>query len=296
MRTRDQLDALNGSLLLLAQDDAGPYWTYKHPTVSDAFARYVAGNPELIEIYLRGAKPESIVGEVVCAGINVYGAPVVVPDSLHTLLAQRIESLEAYQLVSFLSYRSNRTFSALMLERRPDILDRLQTFLSPIKDDIDASLLATLHDQRLLPENIRLNFVETLRRAAVDEADASLLDDSALEAVLTEDEKNSILDDVETKVLQRIDDHIDRLQNDWTRDYPPKDHFENFQRSIKLFVDALAYKADHQVTLHSTSNKISMVVAQMNYEYESNSSTSAPTGSSTPRSTPLANLFRDVDE
>lgn len=56
---REQLEALNGSLLLLAQDEVGPFWTYKHPTVSDAFARYVAGSPELVEIYLRGARPEN---------------------------------------------------------------------------------------------------------------------------------------------------------------------------------------------------------------------------------------------
>jgi hypothetical protein len=40
--TRTQLQALNGSLLLLARDDVGSYWTYKHPTVSDACAKIVA--------------------------------------------------------------------------------------------------------------------------------------------------------------------------------------------------------------------------------------------------------------
>ena len=55
---REQLDALDGSLLLLAQDEKGPYWSYKRPTVSDAFARYVARSPELVEVYLRGARAE----------------------------------------------------------------------------------------------------------------------------------------------------------------------------------------------------------------------------------------------
>jgi hypothetical protein len=56
---RDQLYALNGSVLLLAQDEMRRYWTYKHPTVSDDFAHYVAKDAELVEIYLRGAKCES---------------------------------------------------------------------------------------------------------------------------------------------------------------------------------------------------------------------------------------------
>jgi hypothetical protein len=293
---REQLDALNGSLLLLAQDDAGPYWRTKHPTVSDAFARYVARDPELVEVYLRGAKPDSIVREVVCAGITVYGAPVVVPNNLHSLLAERIRGLETYNLSSFLSYRSNREFSALMLKTRPNILDRLTSFVIPIKDDVDASLVATLHDQGLLPEEIRLNFVAELHRAAVGEADSSFLDDSGLAAVLTDKEKDRILADVETDVLQRIDNHVNRLRADWDKDYPPEDHFENFEKSLKLFAHALADKADYRKVLRLARNEISEAVARMNETYEAGSSTSAPTASSTPRPTPLANLFRDVDE
>ena len=175
---REQLEALNGSLLLLAQDEVGPFWTYKHPTVSDAFARYVAGSPELVEIYLRGARPELIIYEVVCAGSSVSGAPVIVPDSLHPLLAERMVGLPDHYLASFMSYRSNHNFSKLMLQRRPDILQRLQHFYPPIKDDLDASLVATLHEQGLLlPEEFRLNFVRDLRSAAVDDADASFLVD-----------------------------------------------------------------------------------------------------------------------
>ena len=293
---RHQLEALNGSLLLLAQDEAGPFWTYKHPTVSDAFARYVAGSPELVEVYLRGARPDSIIHEVVCAGCLVFGAPVIVPDSLHQLLAKRIVGLDGYMLASFMSYRSNRNFSELMLEQRPEILQRLQNFSIPIKEDTDASLAVTLHDQGLLPAEIRLNFVDELRRAAVEQADASFLDDSALEAMLTEEEKDAILSEVELKVLGRIHYHVDRLQDDWAKDSAPEDYFDDFTRSIKLFVDGLSHKADHKAALYSASNEISYAVARMNEEYEPSSSTSAPTASSTPQSTPLLNLFRDVDE
>jgi hypothetical protein len=293
---RDQLNALNGSLLLLAQDDVGSYWTYKHPTVSDAFAQYVARNPELVEIYLRGAKPESIVHEVVCANVTVSGATVVVPDSLHSLLADRLTGMSAYYLISFLSYRSNRAFSARMLKRRPDLLDRLRNFSTPLKEDPDANLVATLHEQGLLPEDLRLNFVETLRRGAVERVDASFLEDPSLGAVLTVEEKESILAEVETEVLEHIGYHVGILRDEWSADYSPEDHFEDFQKSVKLFVAALPGKADHEDTLSSMRTEVRMAVREMNKDYEPTSSTSAPTASSTLRSTPLDNLFRDVDE
>lgn len=292
---REQLEALNGSLLLLAQDEAGPFWTYKHPTVSDAFARYVAGSPELVEIYLRGARPFSIVREVVCAGCAISGAPVIIPDSLHDLLAERIRSLEGYVLVSFLSYRSNRAFSKLTLDKRPDILDRLEAFAVPIKDDIDASLVVTLHEQGLLPDELRNNFVAEVSRSAIDFADASFLDDTSIEALLTLEEKERILVEVEQNVLARIPHHVRRLRNEWSKDSPPEGYFDEFSHSITLFADALAPRRDFSVALSSAHSEISYAVAQMSEEYEESPPTSAPTASSMPQATPLANLFRDVD-
>lgn len=293
---REQIEALSGSLMLLAQEEAGPFWTYKHPTVGDAFARYVAGSPELVEVYLRGAKPESIVREVVCAGCTVFGAPVVVPDAMHPLLAERIVGIESYRLVSFMSYRSNRNFSNRILEMRPDILERLRNFSIPIKDDTDASLVATLHEQGLLDPDIRLNFVEEMKRAAVEEADASFLDDSTLEAVLTEEEKDTILEEVILKVFGRISYHVERLRNDWDKDSPPEEYFDYLESSIKLFVQALVGRGDYQAVLSSTRDTIGYAVARMSDGYEPSSSTSAPTASSMPQSAPLQNLFRDVDE
>lgn len=165
---REQLVALNGSLLLLSADDQGQFWTYKHPTVSDAFAHYVAQNAELVDIYLRGAKSDSIAREVVCAGCIVTGAPVIVPDSLHGLLAKRLSSLEDYRIASFLSYRANKTFSLLMLGKRPDVLDRLLHYHIPIKDDTDADLAIKLHDQGLLPSEHLQKLKSALENAAIE--------------------------------------------------------------------------------------------------------------------------------
>lgn len=293
---RVQLEALNGSVMLLAHDEAGQYWTYKHPTVGDAFASYVAASPELVEVYLRGAKPMSIADEVVCGGIHVHGAPVVVPDSLHLLLAERIESLDPIFLVSFLSYRSNRKFSELMLQRRPAILNRLRSFCSPIKEDTDASLLATLHRQGLLPEEIRLNFVEALRTAAVEEADPSFLDDSSLEAVLTDSEKSELLAAVESELLPKVAEHVTRLRRDWDKNSDPEEYFEQFGASIKCFVDAIDLGDDKGAILENVSREVSAAVAMMNDDFEPSPSTSAPTSSSPTRITALSNLFRDVDE
>jgi hypothetical protein len=293
---RGQLDALNGSLLNFAEDEEGPYWTYRHPTISDAFASYIAKSPELIEIYLRGAKPETIVQEVVCAGITVSGAPLVVPNSLHDLLVDRIANLPAPSLRTFISYRSNRPFSERIMALRADLWKRLDNLVAPLRDDIDVDLLTTLHSQGLLPEERRLKFVQEVRVAAIDEADSSFLQDDGIFETLTGAERTEILDDIEREVLARLPQHVDRVKETWDSDYDPGDHFDEFQASIMRFAEALSDRLPVSNIRSSLTLHIRRAVESMEEDYQQPTPTAAPVQQSAAKADSLDDLFRDVDE
>jgi len=295
---RSQLEALNGSLLNLAEDEEGPYWTYRHPTVSDAFASYVAKSPELIEIYLRGAKPETIVREVVCAGIQIFGAPVVVPNSMHELLADRVGSLPSQSLASFISYRSNSPFTQRLMALRPDIWKRLDVLNRPLKDDIDVDLLIALDRHGLLPIERRLKFIDEIRAAVIEDADDSFLDNEGISALLTAAERESILDDVEKEVLGQLTSHIGRVRRDWddNRDYSPEDFFEPLRSSVQTFAQALSGRVDADAIKTLAEAEIHNAVLQMEGDYEKPSSSSPPTQQSAAKAGSLDELFRDVDE
>lgn len=294
---RGQLEALNGSLLNLVEDEEGPYWTYRHPTIADAFASYVAKSPELIEIYLRGAKPETIVQEVVCAGITRSGAMVTVPNSLHETLADRIASLPGHSLAAFISYRSNQALSKRLMALRPDLWARLDYFSRPLGDDLDADLLATLNQQGLLPEERRLAFVEEVRSAAVEDVDASFLENDGIAGTLTKAEQLSILEDVNAEVLGKLDEHVYRVRENWDRDYDPEEHFDKFRSSVKIFAEALSADVEPTVITHSVERLIESAVHKMRERYAPTSSSSAtPTQQSAAKADSLDDIFRDVDE
>ncbi len=293
---RFNLEGLNGSLLNLAEDEEGPYWTYRHPTVSDAFASYVAKSPELIDIYLRGAKQETIVHEVVCAGVHLSGATVVVPNTMHELLADRIGSLPSYVLASFISYRSNSSFTKILMDLRPDIWKRLDSFHPPLKDDADIDLLTALHRQGLLTEEKRLKFVLTVRAAALENADDSFLVNDEIAALLTDSERADILDEVETDVLGSIDQHIDRVRDDWDKDYDPHDYFDELRSSVRTFAKALEHRVDPHAIMHSTELKITRAITYMTFDYEPPPSNPSPTLQSAAKASSLEELFRDIDE
>jgi hypothetical protein len=294
---RMQLEALNGSLLNLAEDEEGPYWTYHHPTVGDAFASYVAKSPELIDIYLRGAKAETIVREVVCAGIQLYGAHVVVPNNMHELLADRIGNLPNYILVSFISYRSNPSLTKLLMDLRPDIWKRFNSLYPPLKDDNDVNLLTVLHKQGLLPEEYRIEFVKNVRAAALEEADDCFLVSEEINAVLTDDERAGILDEVKENVLDQIDKHVKRVRERWETDYDPNDYFDELKSSVRFFAEALGSRVDKESIMKSTDTQICDAILEMEGDYEPPAATSStPTQQSPAKVDSLEELFRDVDE
>ena len=292
---RDALNNLNGSLLLLAHDDNGPYWAYKHPTVGDAFARLVADNPELTEIYLRGVKPEIILREVVCSGASLPGASVVVPTHLYDILISRIESLSAYQLKGFLSYRSDRLIAECLLKKRPDLLNGLESFYSPISEDGDASLLARLHELGLLAEELRQNFVQCVHEAAIEKADASFLDDSSIRNVLSDGEIDSILRDVEPAVMKCVSDHVSRVRLDWNSDYPPDDHFDQLCHAVRTFANEMSWRADYASTVNEMERLVQGTVAEMEIDYEPPDIDDVPVSGETQNRSPLVEIFRDVD-
>jgi hypothetical protein len=294
---REQLEALNGSLLLLTHDEDGAYWTYKHPTVSDAFSKYLATSPELVEVYLKGARANSIIYEVVCAGVNIQGAPLIVPAALNQLLADRIGALEGHFLKTFLSYRSNRAFSTLMFERRPDLLRGMGSFTAPIKEDPDATLLSAMYRQGILPEEYRLNFVTSVRNALVEFADASFLDAPYLDQVLSQDEMADYLELAKSDVLPRLPEYVDDLKSNWDREYPPDEVFTELEKSVTKLCEAITPFEYDDTPLTRLAIAVRRAVNDMEDEYtEPPSSSGGSTPPSHAASAESQSLFRDVDE
>jgi hypothetical protein len=295
-QTRTELQSLNGSLLNLAQDEDGPYWTYRHPTVGDAFASYIAKSPELVELYLRGAKPETILREVVCAGIQLKGAAVTVPSSLNKILVQRISSLSALSLAVFICYRANAVIARMLLKARPDLLNRIDYISSPIREDIDSVFAVALHRYGLLGEEERLKYVEIVRRAAVDEADDSLIESPEIRAILTNDEYSDVLSEVRSAWMDDIPAFVDHLRSNWDNEYAPDDYFDRFKTAAKNFTNALSSEIDVATVTRNVDVTVRSAIFEMQLSYEEPSSTVAPLQQSEAKQGSLEDLFRDVSD
>ncbi|WP_184717355.1 hypothetical protein [Caulobacter sp.] len=73
-----ELDAMEGAFCVRRVEDGEPVWRFRHPTIGEAFASFTTRSSVLLDVYLRGAPPERILEEVVCAGVEVKGAKIEV--------------------------------------------------------------------------------------------------------------------------------------------------------------------------------------------------------------------------
>ena len=91
---REALNALDGSLVKRSLESGRYVWSFKHPTIRDAFASLVADDPELLDIYLAGTPPEKLVSEIACGSSNIEGVRVIVPPERYSKIVQRLDGIQ----------------------------------------------------------------------------------------------------------------------------------------------------------------------------------------------------------
>ncbi|MBL8642111.1 MAG: hypothetical protein JNL76_08370 [Alphaproteobacteria bacterium] len=294
------LESLKDSILLLANDNQGPYWTYKHPTVGDAFASYIAQSSEMVDVYLKGANPDSILDEVVCIGAYIEGAPVVVPEASHHILIERIANLPSSRLKIFVSYRANSEFTKQLVSLRSDIIPQSWSFFRPLSDDLDTLLFSRLHAFGMIDEITRKEFVEEVYKSLRDYADKSGLDDSSIQSVLTPSEKSQ-LRQLAFDAMKDFRKYVREAESNWESEYDPDDHFSVLRETLDVFVSSLNEDGSvNREEVHKLERQASSFIDDAVSDLSNSYSPPAPHDTTTPQELSVADsiddLFRDIDE
>jgi hypothetical protein len=187
----------------------------------------------------------------------------------------------------------------MILASRSDVLNGARSFISPIHEDSDASLLVQLHRQGVLPSEWRDHLVGKLMSALDDSADPSIFKMNYIDDVLTEAEKVAAIGLARESVLTNIPKYVRDLKSEWSGDYPPDEHFDTLEASLETIGKAVVNAvpaAEVATPMNILQREVRRAVDDMGQEYEPPSSTAAPVAASTPQSAVLQSLFRDIDE
>lgn len=238
------LQSLKDSFVLYIVSDETACWTYKHPTVGDAFSDVLRGNPELLGVFVAGTEVGRLTQQVTCGDVNIERAVVLPP----AIFGQVIERLSSYQasseyktqwmsrwgakrtLYSFLSRRCTKGFLEQYLLQFPELIDSVTQPGLYLSWAPEVDLCCRLFELGLLPEDARVKFVETVSAYAIAGQDASVLTNKRMKAMLSQAELDSLKDQMLSDLLPRLADVRKELQGDYGSS-------DNSHQHIQPFID-----------------------------------------------------------
>lgn len=232
---------LNGSLTLLISGDCGDFWIFRHPTVSDAFATIVGASPELVELYVQGAKLDRLLREATCRPKAADEKRIRIPPTLYPALLVRLKSCRLDEgLMSFLGARCEKAFLLELLKVRPDILEWAA------KADLvglglsGKLLVAAMVSWGLIAEDYRTKMVADVKKNSISWLDARPLKDPILRQVMNSDE---------------FAEYSEAFRREWLSDIPG------------LFDDLGRFSSDDEIGLYEDF-KENLQIAQAFFDME----------------------------
>jgi hypothetical protein len=223
---REALNALDGSLLALVRSGDSVTWTFKHPTIGDAYAAIVAKDPELLDIYMSWTSAEKLAAEVTCGEVALEGVKVVVPKARFERFAQRLNEIRpGPSLFTFLATRCSRDFLELYLAQHPELSQQTCEPDSYLSSAAEVTLLARLQQLGLLPDAWRLRFVARAQKLAVETPDLDFLTVPRIRSLFREQELVAIRDVLRDELVPSLLSFVDDWASDCDSEDDPEEHF-----------------------------------------------------------------------
>jgi hypothetical protein len=290
------LKAMNGSLVKLVQVKGEMMWIYKHPTIADAFATIIAGDSELLDIYLVGTKIDRLIEEIVCCDVELEGAQVIIPINQYQLLLGRLTGLPRHSLLTFLSSRCDKRFLTLYLEKHPQLLDDICSVDGPFVLSREIPVAAKLHEYGLFPCEYKARLLESITEAAIINPDTDFMDPKIMRGLLAQCDVDRILERIREDLIPVLDDVVREMKHNYDRSDSPDDYFSSIISTLQVIQEALN---DAEVTnvISSVMNRIHSAIWDFQTEIQELSYEDPDYGHAVSSSLSEGrSIFDDVDE
>lgn len=244
---REALVALDGSLVSLVRSSDKATWTFKHPTIGDAYASIVAGDPELLDIYMSWTSTEKLLSEVTCGDVGLEGVKVMVPQNRFLRFAERLNEMRpGKKLFSFLATRCSRDFLKLYIYLHPELGDLISKPGSYLSSRSEVDLLIKLHEASLLPDEWRCRFVKQARHLALETPDLDFLSEERIRSLFRPEELASIIEMIREELLPDLSAIVDNWLDNYDSDQEPDDWFQPLREVVGTL--SSEFKDDPNIT------------------------------------------------
>jgi hypothetical protein len=237
-----------------AAADARVYWFFKHPTLREGFAVWLASQHHLLSVILTGMDDDALLDLTDCltqGSQHLEGTLLRMPTPLYPSVAKRLTTLFKEwpegscwtgEAVRYLSQKCSDSMLQAYVDINPSLPPLLTEFESFSSVAAEPRLLARLYGLGLLPETHRKMAVDRMADLAVTCLDTSWLDDEPWKILLTNDDRVRIFSEVRRLLVPRLREAVN---DDWTssifwRPAGIDDERKLLERALYLYQQAFA--------------------------------------------------------
>lgn len=255
-RVAPALDTLEGTFLRRSGQpgsvDLQEYWTFRHPTLREGFAAYLAQSPRLIPALIRGLDDDKVLTQLDCGSEDGRGTLVRVPETLYEDVAVRVagartsggdEGLQRrhQRWASFLSRRCSKRFLEIYLRVDPGAVDRCVGFGSYMSVAPEVAVLRRLAQFGLLSNDARDQVVRRIGDLAVETPDADWLEAGLVQGLLQGSDIASIWSRVREELVPRLQDVLDGWEF-IDPDGDPDEFFRPLEEALRRYLGELSHE------------------------------------------------------
>jgi len=254
------LEAMDGSLVQYAMSEDVSSWRFKHPTIGDAYSDSLVKSPELLGIYIQGVPTEMLIEQITCGDVGLENA-VIVPKHFFSTIIEKLAEFKKStkfktpyysvwkaqrQLKVFLASRCSKGFLKLYITKNPEILVSISKpglYLS-YSEEVDLAL--KLQSLELLPEENRLQFIETIIDYGLSGEDLYGIDSYKMHSIFTDEELANFKVRIRTELVPKLTE----VRCNWESGF--SDTYDNADDHMAKFTDILntvigLYEDDEEV-------------------------------------------------
>lgn len=246
----EAVSQLDGAFLSKRTEAGQTVWGFLHPTFSDAISSILSTRPDLVDLYIRGTRIETLLNEAVCEGVTPIPDAVIIPAAGEEHLIVRLagipnESNANRDLLDFLTSRASDAVLRSVLTKDPSIFERTAPAYWRITMNRRLRLLARAHQLGLVSQLLRDDAADELERAVLQNFDASFFDAEDLLALIPPARLIRLITRVISLLDEKIQDRISEIEDEADPNSDVPDQFDE----VRSFVDQLKESFDEDASI-----------------------------------------------
>lgn len=266
------LERLDQSFVVKRMDDGQLFWAFLHPTFADAVSSILSSRSDLIDLYLGGARIDTLLTESFCEGATPVRDAVVIPTrSSEALIARLREVLDEpglnERLFHFLDRRATDQVVRTLLQLEPDLITRksARNTWGDIDDQADILFHAKAHSLGLLDEDVRLSSCDELTDAVKYRLDASFVSNEQVLAMFKPHELMRLT----MKLIAMLEDAVPSKISGLASDGDPESDIDDQFSNVDTFIRKMQYIADEDERVTGLLDELEQSIDEAKGEIQS---------------------------